>query len=476
MVFEQGSPTDVVATLPADDGPQVAGLTRDFRTGARSPVEVTQAALARAEAINPALNAFLTLDHERALAAARSSEARWRAGTPLSPIDGIPTTLKDIVWVRDWSVRYGSATTPAAPYAEDAPSVRRLRDAGAVFIGLTTSPEFGWKAVTDSPAFGITRNPHDPSKTPGGSSGGAAVAAACGAGVLHLGTDGGGSIRVPASFCGIAGLKPTFGRVPAYPASAFGTVAHIGPMARHAADLAPMLAAMSGRDLADWAQGPGALAPLDAQLPPGFPFGARIGVWAEPPTGAVEPAVASAFAAALHRLEVLGAILEPITLPYADRVTDIFEKHWYTGAAKRLLSVPDEMRDDVDPGFLAIAAEGATFSAVDLISAQAERNAFGMAMDALSARYDFIVSPGVAVLPFTAGDLVPAGSGLKRWHLWAGFSFPINLSQQPAAVIPLAPTPQGLPIALQIIGARGADGAVLAAAAALEGALAGAGQ
>lgn len=466
----------VSPAVAQDEGPQVAALTHAFRTGARSPVELAQVALAQAEAINPLLNAFLTIDHDGALAAARASEARWRAGTPLSPIDGIPTTLKDIVWVKDWSVRYGSATTPAAPYAEDAPAVRRLRDAGAVFIGLTTSPEFGWKAVTDSAAFGVTRNPYDPALTSGGSSGGAAVAAACGAGVLHLGTDGGGSIRVPASFCGIAGLKPTFGRVPAYPASAFGTVAHIGPMARHAQDLIPMLAAMSGRDLADWAQGAGALAPLEGQLPPGFPLGARIGVWSEPPCGAVDPEVATAFAAALRRLEVLGAILEPITLPFADRVTDIFEKHWYTGAAKRLLGVPEAMRDGVDPGFLEIAAEGARFSAVDLISAQAERGAFGMAMDQLSAQFDFIVSPGVAVLPFAAGDLVPAGSGLSRWHLWAGFNFPINLSQQPAAVIPLAPTPAGLPTAFQIIGARGADAAVLAAAAALQGTLAGAGQ
>ncbi|WP_051356488.1 amidase family protein [Azorhizobium doebereinerae] len=459
-----------------DEGPQVAALAQGFKTGARSPVEAAQAALAQAEAINPQLNAFLTIDHERALAAARASEARWRAGTPLSPIDGIPTTLKDIVWVQDWSVRYGSATTPAAPYAEDAPSVRRLRDAGAVFIGLTTSPEFGWKAITDSAAFGITRNPHDPALTPGGSSGGAAVAAACGAGVLHLGTDGGGSIRVPASFCGIAGLKPTFGRVPAYPASAFGTVAHIGPMARHAEDLVPMLAAMSGRDLADWSQGAGTLPPLGASLPPGFPKGARIGVWAEPPCGTVEAPVAAAFAAAVRRLEELGAILEPVALPFADRVTDIFEKHWYLGAANRLAGVPEGMRAGVDPGFLEIAAEGARFSPVEIARAQSERALYGAAMDQLCARYDFIVSPGVAVLPFAAGELVPVGSGLTRWHLWAGFSFPLNLSQNPAAVVPLALTPEGLPRAFQIIGPRGADGAVLAAAAVFQAALAGAGQ
>lgn len=454
--------------LAKDEGPQVAALTQAFARRTLSPVEVTEAALARAEEINPALNAFLSIDHERALAAARAAEARWANGTALSPIDGIPTTLKDIVWVKDWSVRYGSGTTPAQPYGEDAPSVRRLRSAGAVFIGLTTSPEFGWKAVTDSPAFGITRNPHDPSRTPGGSSGGAAVAAAAGAGVLHLGTDGGGSIRVPSAFSGIAGLKPTFGRVPAFPASAFGTVAHIGPMARHAADLAPMLAAMSGRDLADWAQGAGALAPLGTRLHPDFPKGARIGVWSTPPCGAVDAPVAVAFQAALKVLEAQGAILEPIDLPRADRVTGVFEAHWYGGAAARLAAIPEGDRGGIDPGFLEIAAEGARQSAIDLMQAQAERGAFGAAMDALLESYDFIVSPGVAVLPFTAGALVPEGSGLKRWHLWAGFSFPINLSQQPAAVVPLASTAEGLPRSFQIVGARGTDGAVLAAAEALE--------
>ncbi|GGF70593.1 amidase [Azorhizobium oxalatiphilum] len=459
-----------------DEGPQVAALALAYASGGRSPVEVCEAALKRAEEINPLLNAFVSIDHEGARAAAKASEARWRAGAPLSPIDGIPTTLKDIVWVRDWSVRYGSATTPDAPYTQDAPSVRGLREAGAVFIGLTTSPEFGWKAVTDSSAFGITRNPHDPARTPGGSSGGAAAAAAAGAGVLHLGTDGGGSIRVPASFSGIAGLKPTFGRVAANPPSAFGTVAHIGPMARHAADLVPMLKAMSGRDKADWAQGEGVLASLDAGVTQDFPKGARIGVWATPPCGTVEAPIAAAFAAALKELEAQGAILEEIALPFADRVTDIFEKHWFSGAAKRRTLVPEAKWAGLDPGFLAIADVGASFSALDLVTAGMERTAFGAAMDQLLARYDFIVSPGVPVLPFRAGDLVPEGSGLKYWHLWAGFSFPLNLSQHPGAIVQLAPTEGGLPRAFQIIGARGADGAVLAAAMVLEEMLKGAGR
>lgn len=454
--------------IPADEGPQVAALGHAFAAGTLSPVEVTAAALDRAEAIDPTLNAFVSLDRDGALAAARAAEARWRAGHPLSPIDGIPTTLKDIVTVKGWSVRYGSTTTSDAPYDVDAPSVARLRAAGAVFIGLTTSPEFGWKAVTDGRLHGITRNPWDPALTSGGSSGGAAVAAACGAGVLHLGTDGGGSIRVPAAFCGIAGLKPTFGRVAARPASSFGTVAHIGPMARHAEDLVPMLAAMSGRDLDDWTQGAGVLAPLDVVAPETVFAGARIGVWSKPPCGAVDPRVEAAFLVALRRLEALGAILEPVDLPFADRLTDLFEKHWFTGAANRLSHVPAALRGDVDPGFLEVAAIGGATSAVDLVAAQVARADYGAAMDRLLAEYDFLVSPGAAVLPFGAGLEVPAGSGLARWHLWAGFSFPINLSQQPAAVVPGEPTPEGLPTSVQFVGARGADAAVLAAARAFQ--------
>lgn len=454
--------------VPPDEGPQVAALGRAFAAGERSPVEVAEAALARAEAIDPALGAFVSLDRKGALAAAQASEARWRAGRPLSPIDGMPTTLKDIVWVKGWSVRYGSHTTSEAPCGEDAPAVRRLRAAGAVFVGLTTSPEFGWKAVTDSALHGITRNPWNPASTSGGSSGGAAVAAACGAGVLHLGTDGGGSIRVPAAFCGIAGLKPTFGRVPAHPASSFGTVAHLGPMARHAEDLAPMLAAMSGRDLADWNQGAGTLAPLEAPPPETLFAGREIGVWSTPPCGSVDPRVAADFAAAVAILERLGARPVPIELPFADTVTDIFETHWFTGAANRLTAVPAARREAIDPGFLEVAAAGAAMSAVDLVAAQVARANFGAAMDRLLDRFAFVVSPGAAVLPFGAGREVPDGSGLARWHLWAGFSFPVNLSQQPAAVVPIAPTPLGPPTSLQIVGARGADAAVLAAAALFE--------
>jgi amidase/aspartyl-tRNA(Asn)/glutamyl-tRNA(Gln) amidotransferase subunit A len=442
----------------------VAALGRLFAAGDASPVEVAQAALARAEAVQARFNAFTHIAHDEALEAARASEARWRRGAPLGPLDGVPTTIKDIVWVRGWTISYGSRTPPV--HAEtDAPAVALLRAAGAVLLGLTTTPEFGWKALTDGPLSGVTRNPWNPALTPGGSSGGAAVAAACGAGVLHLGTDGGGSIRVPAAFTGTVGHKPTFGRVPAYPASAFGTVAHLGPIARSVADASAMLQAMSGRDLRDWNQNP-----LPFPLVGGPPLalaGLRLGVWDSPAGGSVQPEVAAGFTAALRRLEGEGAILRPVALP-AEDLLSLFHLHWFSGAANRLRAVPATARADIDPGFLEIAAEGSRYTAADLLDAHARRAAFGAAFDALLDSVDLVVSPGVAVLPFAAGAEVPPGSGLTRWTQWAGFSFPVNLAQSPACVLPCGRAPDGLPLSIQVIGPRGADDRVLAAAAAFE--------
>ncbi|MDE2453056.1 MAG: amidase [Burkholderiales bacterium] len=427
-----------------------------------SPVEVAQAALARARHIDAHFNAFALIDEEGALRAARESERRWLRGLPLSAVDGVPTTLKEIVQIAGLPVRYGSHAVGAAPCAADAPSVQRLRGAGAVFLGITTTPEFGWKALTDSPLRGITRNPWNPALTPGGSSGGAAVAAACGAGVLHLGTDGGGSIRIPASFTGIAGLKPSYGKVAASPPSAFGTVAHIGPMARRADDLAAMLDAMAGRDLRDWTQGPqpGPAAALrEAVL-----RGARIGFWTQPPVGRVDPEVAACVQAAVRRIVEAGAFVEMVELPGGDDLLEIFHRHWFSGAANRLASLDAAARATCDPGLLDIAAAGAAFSAPQLVEAQVRRAEFGAAMDALLERFDFLVSPAVAITAFEAGRECPRASDAGRWTEWAGFSFPVNLSQQPACSVPCGFDAAGLPIGLQIVGARGADGNVLAAA------------
>src|SRR5437016_5323261 len=224
-----------------------------YRSKQLSPLDAIRETLARLERYESALNAFVLYDPESALNSARAAEERWQKGEPLGLLDGVPVAIKDTQLTRGWPRRLGSKTIdPDQPWTEDAPSTARLRAAGAVFFGKTTTPEFGWKPLTDSPLTGISRNPWNLERTPGGSSGGSAAAVLAGISPLAVGTDAGGSIRIPASFCGIFGLKPTFGRVALYPPSAFGDVAHVGPMTRTVADAALMLDAMKGPDSRDW--------------------------------------------------------------------------------------------------------------------------------------------------------------------------------------------------------------------------------
>src|SRR5215213_2272933 len=228
-----------------------ADLLRLYRRRELSPVEVTRDQLDRIEKFQPVINAFIIIDREGALAAAKASEARWRKGEPVGPVDGLGATVKDNIWLKGFPSRRGSLTSDPAPVKADAPAVARLRESGAVILGKTTLPEFGWIGACHSPLTGITRNPWNLDRTPGGSSGGAAAAALLNLGWLHLGTDGAGSIRIPAAFTGVFGIKPSYGRVPAYPASPFGTLSHQGPLTRSVSDAALALTVISAPDLRD---------------------------------------------------------------------------------------------------------------------------------------------------------------------------------------------------------------------------------
>lgn len=245
--------------LPADPLAMTAAeLVSAYTAGVLSPVEVTEAALDAIAARDGALHAFCLVDPDRALVQAKNSEARWHSGHARGLLDGVPISIKDVFLTEGWPTRRGStAIDPAGPWPVDSPVAARLRADGMVFLGKTTTPEIAWKAVTDSPLTGVTRNPVDPSKTPGGSSGGSAAAVAAGLGPVSVGTDGGGSIRIPASFCGIVGFKPTHGRVPLFPASPFGPLAHAGPMTRTVDDAALLMDILSLPDPRD----PTALAP-----------------------------------------------------------------------------------------------------------------------------------------------------------------------------------------------------------------------
>jgi aspartyl-tRNA(Asn)/glutamyl-tRNA(Gln) amidotransferase subunit A len=345
--------------------------------------------------------------------------------------------------------------------------VARLREQGAVLLGKTTTPEFGWKGVTDSPLTGITRNPWNPERTPGGSSGGAAVAAACGMGALNLGTDGGGSIRIPASFTGIFGLKQTYGRVPAHPLSPFGTVAHVGPMTRTVADAALMLNVLAMPDERDWYALPYDGTDYTKDLEAGAK-GLKL-AWS-PTLGGnrVDPEVAALTAkAARFFADELGASLEETDLAF-ENVGDVFVKHWFPGAANALRSYTPEQRQLMDPGLVEVAEAGAAMSLMDYLAAVKAREAMGVMMNRFHKRYDLLLTPMMPLPAFQAGVEVPPEDDDGRWTDWSPFSYPFNLTQQPAASVPCGFTKAGLPVGLQIVGARYAEKTVLRAARAYE--------
>ncbi|WP_455353592.1 amidase [Streptomyces sp. SYSU K217416] len=441
-------------------------LLSGYENGDFSPVEATRAALDRAEAVQPRVNAFVRIDASEALAQAEAATGRWRRGEPLGLLDGVPVSVKDILLLRGGPTLRGSKTiSPQGAWDEDAPSVARLREHGAVFLGKTTTPEFGWKGVTDSPLSGVTRNPYDLARTAGGSSGGSAAAVALGAGPLSLGTDGGGSVRIPAAFCGIFGLKPTYGRIPLYPASAFGTLAHAGPMTRDAADAALLMDVVSGPDWRDWSQ----LGPVEGSFRAALGGGVKgLRIAYSPSFGgqvAVRPEIASAVRGAVARLAELGAYVEEADPDLADPV-EAFHTLWFSGAARVVQHLGREQRELLDPGLREICAQGARYSALDYLAAVDVRMELGRRMGRFHDMYDLLVTPTLPIPAFEAGVEVPKGSGYHRWTGWTPFTYPFNLTQQPAATVPCG-LAAGLPAGLQIVGARHADALVLRAAHAL---------
>jgi aspartyl-tRNA(Asn)/glutamyl-tRNA(Gln) amidotransferase subunit A len=442
-------------------------LLDGYRKGEFSPVDATRATLARAERIQPEVNAFVRLLADAALDQARASADRWRRGEPQGLLDGVPVTVKDMLLLRGAPTLRGSkAISEQGSWDEDAPSVARLREHGAVFLGKTTTPEYGWKGVTDSPLSGVTRNPHDPTRTAGGSSGGAAAAVAMGAGPLALGTDGGGSVRIPAAFCGIFALKPTYGRVPLYPASAFGTLAHVGPMTRDAADAALLLDVIGRPDSRDWSALPPAPGSFVAGLSGGV-HGLRVAY--SPSLGgqvAVSPAVAAAVRRAVERLAGLGAYVEEID-PDLTEPVDAFHTLWFSGAARVTQHLGPHQRELLDPGLREICRTGARYSALDYLAAVDVRMELGSRMGRFHDTHDLLVTPTLPLTAFEAGVEVPKGSAHRRWTGWTPFTYPFNMTQQPAATVPVGTDGDGLPVGLQIVAARHRDDLVLRTAHAL---------
>ncbi len=442
-----------------------------YRSGQASPTEVTQAVLARIERLNPVLNAFCHLAPEEALAAAAASTERWRRGEPCGALDGVPVSVKDLILAKGWPTRRGSRTVdPVQPRDVDAPATARLREAGAVILGKTTTPEFGCKGETNSPLTGITRNPWNTDKTPGGSSGGTAAAVAAGLGPIGIGTDGAGSVRIPAAFCGNFGLKPSFGRVPAFPLSPFGTVAHLGPHSMSVADAALMTNVLKQPDPRDWTSLPYDPTDYTVGLNDGI-RGLRV-AWS-PTLGyarGVHPEIASACASSVEVLAQLGARVDVVDPGFEDPL-EITTGMWFVGAAAIWDTLSAEQRAVADPDFAAQAVLGQAISSTELMRLTARRIALGTLMRQFMTRYDLLVTPAVAVPAF---DAKPAGHQPMTPETmlgWTPFSYPFNLTQQPACTIPCGLTQDGLPIGLQIVGPMFGDALVLRAARAFESAV-----
>ncbi len=347
-------------------------LVELFRVGDVSPVEVTEAVLGRIEEHQPAINAYCLVDEERSMADAQASRDRYRRGEAAGRVDGVPVAVKDVFLTAGWPTRRGSRLVDAAgPWDDDAPVVAALRRQGAVLLGKTTTPELGWKGVTDSPLEGVTGNPWDPALTAGGSSGGSAAAVVLGMATLALGTDGGGSIRIPAGFCGHVGFKPTYGRVPLWPASPFGTLAHAGPMTRTVADAALMLAVIAAPDSRDWTALPPDPTDYEATLVGGVK-GIRVAFSPDLGYVSVDPEIATAVAQAATVLERLGAIVEQVDPGFADPV-EAFHVLWFAGAADAVRSYSAEQRRLLDPGLAEVVEEAEVMRLSDYLAAARHR-------------------------------------------------------------------------------------------------------
>jgi aspartyl-tRNA(Asn)/glutamyl-tRNA(Gln) amidotransferase subunit A len=438
-----------------------------YREKELSPVEVIEDTLRRLETYESAINAFVLYDPETALAMARASEARWQKGEPQGLLDGVPVALKDTLLTRGWPRLLGSRTIDLnQAWDEDAPVPARLRAEGAVFFGKTTTPEFGWKGVTDSPLSGITRNPWNLERTPGGSSGGSAAAILAGISPIAVGTDAGGSIRIPAAFCGIVGHKPTFGRVAAYPASAFGDVAHVGPMTRTVADAALMLDAIKGPDSRDWHSLPDDGIGYRQRVSEGSLAGKRVAL--SPTLGYADPApaVRAAVERAARVFAELGAVVEPAD-PFTESPMPIFQTLALGGFWALLRAQKPEAVALMDPGLVEMCRRGEAVTQEEYVEAIAHRVALGQRLRRFFDRFDLLISPTMPILAAYADprtDDVPNPN--NAWS-WVTYTFAFNLTKNPSCSIPCG-FADGLPIGLMVTGPLFDDLGVLQACHAYE--------
>jgi aspartyl-tRNA(Asn)/glutamyl-tRNA(Gln) amidotransferase subunit A len=432
-----------------------------------SPVEVTKRALEAAESTQQTLNAFCVLMPEMALAAAKAAEDSVMRGQPLGLLHGIPFSVKDLIAVKDVTYASGSKTMAQNIAAVDAPSVERAKAAGGILIGKTTTSEFGCKPVGDNLLTGITRSPWNLSKTPGGSSAGAAASVAAGITPFALGTDGGGSIRVPCSFSGLFGIKGHFGRVPVWPTSATPTLAHVGPIARNVQDGALLFSAIAGYDARD----PFSVAgPVPDVLGGSQASVKGLRVAYSPTFGYAKPdkAVAETVKAAVNRLQDLGCIVEEVDKVFDKDPVDIWTAEFYAGVGIRLRTFVENQRDLLDPAVAEVLHDALSQDMRGYYEKVFERYAFRETMRVFFEKYDVLVSPVIPVSSLDVGLNIPSHLTDRNLVSWIYYTYPFNLTGQPAGTVCAGLDHEGMPIGLQIVGRAMAEYDVVRLAAAYE--------
>lgn len=443
-------------------------LKTSYAAGDLSPVEVVGAVLDRIEATNPLINAFSVVMREEAVAAAKVSEARLLAGEGRL-LEGVPVTIKDAFDVRGQETATNSPAIQGAVAPTDNIVVERLRNAGAVILGKTTMSEFGWSGLSRNPVTGITHNPWGRGLNAGASSAGAGAGAAAGFGPLHLGSDGAGSIRMPAHFCGIFGLKPTYGRVPYAPVSNNDYATYIGPMTRTVADAALMLEVMAG---------PHHLDHTSCEAPPDHYLaklrtsmrGKKIAFSPDLGHARVDPEIADIVAGAARTFAAtLGAEVETVTPAFGPKGPELGRFFWSVLWGRRI-GLLDAWGDKMGADLVACIREGANYSAADYITMRERKFAYVAEISTFLEDWDYLITPVASVAAFDVNRVRPAHWPEHAWDwlAWSEFLYPFNMSSHPAASVPCGMTRDGLPVGLQIVGRRFDDLGVLQAAAAFE--------
>ena len=433
-----------------------------------SPVEVTEAILRRMDQLNPKLNAFITTTPELALKGARAAEKAYQTDESPPALAGIPTSIKDLVAMTGFPTTRGSWRYRDSVSDFDAPIMDRFHEAGAVIIGKTNLPEFGWKGDSTNRIIGSTHNPWQHGRTAGGSSGGGTAALAAGLGPLAQGSDGAGSIRIPTSFCGVYGLKPSWGLIPQYPASAVELFSHLGPMTRTVADAALMLNVMAGADPRDRLSIPAEtdyLTALEEDI-----AGLRVAWSPDLGYALIDPEVREIVTKAAERFGELGCHVEEAHPSLEDPWESIVHVIWASAFAGLHLHDLDAVRDQIDPGLVRVIEQGLQLSGAEVAIAYAQRNDYYHTWRQFMERYDLVLTPTLPVTAFPAGDDHPGQiDGQPTTYLsWTAFTYPFNITGQPAASVPCGFDHNGLPIGLQIVGRWRDDVTVLRASAAFE--------